>query len=473
MPGFTKTTACLAGLFILVTGFLFLTWNSVSRGPYIYDEADYLSAASRGVLANAFDTGSTPVVQLAKIAMDCRGAEGRAALSDWVRHSNDVSFYRHWHGPLAFYYLMMIDALNKTEFVHRVAILVFPLLTLVVTWFACWRLLPETMKFGGAVLTTALVAWNFVATRSSEVAPHQLYALTAITSVVLLTLAIQTGGRRYWYASVGFAALAILSLEIGFVLVLFLLLMAWIERKSLRTSLSMSAKSAGLYLAIVLVLWPAAILRLSILKPYFSLVYISVFRKPWGDMTLLGSWQLRLEHSPVQWFLLLPVLVLFFARRDLPVRRVALPFLLFGVLTLLVLARVANDTARYDLPYSQAFAFFTGLVLTAALYEFRPLVRSLAIAGTAAACFLTTWSAMQSTREIEPSPVPQVLEAVRRDGLASASILAPQDLVPVLHYYFPESRLRAYRDASPTLDDLGAAAYDAIIGPGNRVEKLR
>jgi len=78
---------------------------------------------------------------------------------------------------------------------------------------------------------------------------------------------------------------------------------------------------------------------------------------------------------------------------------------------------------------------------------------------------------MQSTREI-PSSVPRVLEAVRRDGLTSASILAPQNLVPVLHYYFPESRLRGYGDAAPTSDDLRAAAYDAIIEPDNRVEKL-
>ena len=472
MPAFTKRTASLAGLFILIAGFLFLTWNSVSHGPYIYDEADYLSAASRGVVANAFETGSTPVIRLIKIALDTRGSGGRASLSQWVRNSNDVSFYRHWHGPLGFYYLMLVGVAGQSEFIHRVSMLVFPLLTLVVTWFACWRLLPETMKFGGAALTTALVAWNFVATRSSEIAPHQLYAFAAIVSVVLLTLAIQTGGRRYWYASVTFAALAILTLEIGFVLVFFLLLMAWIERKSLRTSASMLAKSAALYLGIILVLWPAAILELSIVKAYMSLVYISIYRKPWGDMTLLGAWQLRIEHSPVQWFLFVPALVLFFAWRRLPVRRIALPFLLFGGLTLLVLARVANDTARYDLPYFQAFNFFTGLVLTAAIWNFKPLVRNLAIAGTAAACLFTTWTAMQSTREITPSPVPQVLEAVRRDGLASASILAPQDLVPVLHYYFPESRVRAYRDAAPTSDDLGAGSYDAIIEPGNRVEKL-
>jgi hypothetical protein len=472
MPGFTKRTAPLAGLVLLIAGFLFLVWNSVSHGPYIYDEADYLSAASRGVLANALETGSTPVIRLVKIALDSRGSGGRAALSNWVRNSNDVSFYRHWHGPLGFYYLMLVGVAGQSEFIHRVAMLVPPLLTLIVTWFACWRFLPETMRFGGAVLTTSLVAWNFVATRSSEIAPHQLYALAAIVSVVLLTLAIQTGARRYWYASVAFAALAILTLEIGFVLVFLLLIMAWIERKTLQTSASMLAKSAALYLGILLVLWPAGILELSIVKAYMSLVYISIYRKPWGDMTLLGAWQLRIAHSPVQWLLLVPALVLFFARRDLPVRRVALPFLLFGGLTLLVLARVANDTARYDLPYFQAFNFFTGLVLTAALYNFKPLVRNLAIAGTAAACLFTTYAAMQSTREIGPGPVPQVLEAVRRDGLSSASILAPQSLVPVLHYYFPESRLRAYRDAAPTPDDLGAAAYDAIIEPGNRIEKL-
>lgn len=473
MPGLTKRTASFAGLLILIAGFLFLTWNSVSPGPYIYDEADYLSAVSRGVAANALETGSTPVTQLVKTALDSRSSGGRASLSEWVRNSNDVSFYRHWHGPLIFYYLMLVGAVNQSEFAHRAAILAFPLLTLLVTWFGCRRILPDEMRRGGAALTSALVVWNFVAARSSEIAPHQLYVLLYLGSLVLLVTAIESGARRFWYASVALAALAFLALEMAFVLVFVLLLMAWIERKPLGTSFSMLARSAGLFLAIVLVFWPAAIFRLSFLKAYFSLAYIAFFRKPWGEMTLLESWQLRIEHSPVQWLLLLAALVAFFAKRSLPVRRAALPFLLFGGLTLLVLGRVASDTARYDLPYFQALNFFTGLVLTAVFYEFKPLVRNAAIAATAAACLFTTWLGMQSTREAAPSPVPQMLEAVRRDGLASASILAPQDVVPVLHYYFPESRLRAYRDAAPTPDDLGAAAYDAIIEPGDRVEKLR
>jgi hypothetical protein len=329
------------------------------------------------------------------------------------------------------------------------------------------------MKYGGAALTTALVDRNFAATRSSEIAPHQLYAFTAISSLVFLSLAILEQDRRSWYLSVAFAALGFLTLEIAFTLAFTLLIMAWIERRALGTNLAMLAKSAALFLGVVFVLWPASILRFSFLKAYFSLVYISLLRKPWGDTTLADSWLLRLEHSPVQWGLAALAILLFFLRPKLPVRRLALPFLLAGGVTLGVMARVANDTARYDLPYAQAFAFFTGLTLTAVLYDFKPLARYGAMAGVTAGCLATTWAAMQLTREIMPSPVTQMLEAVRRDGLCSASILAPQDLVPVLHYYFPGTQLRAYRDGAPTPDDLGAAVYDAIIRPDDRVEKTR
>jgi hypothetical protein len=351
--------------------------------------------------------------------------------------------------------------------------MLFPLLTLTVVWFGCLRIFPERMKYGGAALTTALVIWNFVAVRASEIAPHQLYVFTFLSSLVLLSLAILKEDRRSWYWAVAFAALSFLALEMAFALVLVLLIVAWLERRALRTSLAMLARSAALFVGIVFVLWPAAILRFSFLKAYFSLAYISLFRKPWGETTLADAWRLRLEHSPVQWGLTAIAIVLFFARPKLPLRRVALPFLLFGGVTLAVLARVANDSARYDLPYAQAFAFFTGLMLTAVLYDFKPFARYGAIAALAAGCLATTWVAMQSTREIAPSSVSQVLVAVRQDGLCSARILVPQDLVPVLHYYFPETRLRAYRDAAPTPDDLGAAVYDAIIQPGDRVEKLR
>jgi hypothetical protein len=455
----------------MAAGFLLLTWHSISLGPYIYDEADYLTAASRGVAANAFETGSVPVAKLVKIAVKRRRESG--SLSTWVRNSNDVSFYRHWHGPLFFYYLMLVDKVSGSEFGHRAAMMLFPLLTLGVVWFGGLRIFPERMKYGGAAITTALVIWNFAATRSSEIAPHQLYAFTAVTSLMLLSLAILKEDRRSWYLSVAFAALAFLTLEIAFTLAITLLIVAWIERRALGMNRAMLAKSVALFLGIVFVLWPASVLRFSFLKAYFSLAYISVLRKPWGDTTLADSWLMRLGHSPVQWGLTALAIILFFARPKLPVRRLALPFLLGGGVTLAVMARVANDTSRYDLPYAQAFAFFTGLVLTAVLYDFKPLARYGALAGIAAGCLATTWLAMQSTREIEPSPVTQVLEAVRQDGLCSARILAPQDLVPVLHYYFPETRLRAYREDEPTPEDLGAAVYDAVIQPGDQVVKLR
>src|SRR2546430_3158336 len=127
----------------LVALLLFLITRNVSPDPYVYDEADYMYAASLGYFANWTDTPTLPLPEFLRIGMG-RGRQtgGRQELSEFIRQSNDVLFYRHWHGPLYHFILIPVSRLGLNEHGVRSAMLVIPVLTLLAIYFGCLWLLP-------------------------------------------------------------------------------------------------------------------------------------------------------------------------------------------------------------------------------------------------------------------------------------------------------------------------------------------
>src|ERR1700734_4157935 len=80
---------------LLLALFLLLITRNVSSEPYVYDEADYMYAASLGFAANWSDTPSIPISDFVRAGLS-RGS--REALSEKIRSGHDVLFYRHFHG---------------------------------------------------------------------------------------------------------------------------------------------------------------------------------------------------------------------------------------------------------------------------------------------------------------------------------------------------------------------------------------
>src|ERR1700678_1938748 len=97
---------------LLLALFLLLVTRNVSREPYVYDEADYMYAASLGLVANWSDTPSMPIGDFVHAGLD---GDGRKALSERIRGGNDVLFYRHFHGPLFHYLLMTVSRIGLSE----------------------------------------------------------------------------------------------------------------------------------------------------------------------------------------------------------------------------------------------------------------------------------------------------------------------------------------------------------------------
>ena len=218
--------------------------------------------------------------------------------------------------------------------------------------------------------------------------------------------------------------------------------------------------SVVLFVAVVVFLHPASILKFAAGKSYLYYAYLAVGRKsPWGNATLLQTWTRRFSDSPVEWTMIAVALFLYLRRRNLPHRRQALPFLLFGALMLVTMLRVFTTYLRYVLPFLPALLVFAAFVFSGVLVTWRPVTR---IAGIAALCaallFNTNW--YLRTRPFRQNPGAwQLIAEIKEHNLGAKRLLVPHDDLPTLHYYFPRAELVAFQEGDPLPD----GHFDAVV----------
>ncbi len=133
---------------------------------------------------------------------------------------------------------------------------------------------------------------------------------------------------------------------------------------------------------------------------------------------------------------------------------------------LLTLLRMKTEGVRYLTPFLPALQVFAGFTLGGALAAWRSRSR---YAVVVALCALIAWNTARQVSahplSIDPRPA-ALLAAVRGQGLAEKDLLVPQVDVPVIHYYFPRTRLKGYLDENAVPAELAARSYDAVLYPG-------
>lgn len=464
-----KHAAILAAV---LAGFFWLARGTVMSGPFSYDEADYMYAASRGLLANAADSPTIPLLDLIETGLH-RGGDVSAwsGLSVMIRERDDMVFYRHWHGPLFIDWLHIAKPLASNERAMRALNFVFPIAAALLMYFGALICLPGAAGQIAAILAPVLFLWNFAVIGANELAPHELFGLCVVAALLLVTrlvLAAEDPARplqKYWYAALVTSALAFCTLEVSFALIATVLLCGHAVRDRLKPNLAFATKSAATFLAVVLIVWPAAIFKLSFVKAYLFMAYLAIFRKgAWGaDISVARTWWLRFVQSPVPWLLLACVIGVLIARRRAAWSPVLLPSAIYSVSMFLAILRVNTDLPRYILP------LYPGVVLLIAfagglwLSRFRPAMQYAAVTGICAAVFFTT---LPQLRALPRNPDPRnfaMIELVSQNHLATKRLLVPQIDVPTIHYYFPESHPRGYMDERTIPARLQTEAFDAVI----------
>ena len=456
-----KHAALLAVIFAVAA---LLVHNKIASAPWGYDEADYMFAASLGIGNNWHDSGTMPITQFISTGRR-QGSDprDRAALSKLARSSDDPIVYRHWHGPLYFYYLTAVSGLGLSEHGTRVFSFGFIALTALVMYFGSLRLLGGTEGQIAALLSSALFLWSPVTLQISELAPHMLFVLIYISLLLFLTAAATGAGALYYYAAVCCAALAFCTLEVAFVEILIVAGFAWRYRAKLGPHLIRN--SIGLFLATVVIVWPTAILKLSFAKAYLVMAYLAVFRKgAWGNVTFIETWIDRFETSPAEWCLLAIALLIFFAagRSRMPerARTGATIFLLFSGLMILANIKVYTDVTRYATVFFAALELFTGWMIACVLARIaKHRLRYGALTAVCAILIGNTYYGLSGFMTQEaPGPM-EMLRAIRENGVAEKTLVAPRGYLPIFHYYFPHMRIVGYDTESqiPALKDQGDA----------------
>src|SRR5258708_1747165 len=378
---------CLSAIILL---YCFLVKDSISRGPYTYDEADYMYAASLGPAAHYTDSPTLPITDFARTGLSRATKSGeRLALSRSIRDSNDIVFYRHWHGPLFFYPLLILNSFHLGEHSVRTVMLIVPILTALLVYFGSLWLIPGWPGAAAALLTSTLYLWSYVTVSATELAPHQLFVLCYMIALLLLAKMVVTGQRMYWFGAVVASALAFCVLEVAFVLILTLSVCCFHERRRLNANFSFIARSILLFLVTVLIVWPGAILKLSFLKAYAFMAYLAVYRNgPSGTVGLAETWWIRFSNSPVEWILIATAVVLFFRNRKSPTSIRAAAF--FGFTMVLYTLRVYSEAPRYALTFLPALEGFAGLTLAGAIASLPASIRVPVILAMCAALFFNT-----------------------------------------------------------------------------------
>jgi hypothetical protein len=409
----------------------------VAPDPYVYDEADYMYAASLGFRANYTDTPTLPISDFLRTGLGRgRDASQLQSVSGQIRASGDVVFYRHWHGPLFLYLLIPVSRLGLNEQLTRSSMLAIPALTLTAMYFGCVWLIPGIQGMFAAILGGVLFLSSGAVIGSTELAPHQLFALISVCFLVLLLKFEATGNRGYWYAAVAAAAFAFCTLEVAFVLILTLLIAP--RRGAI-------AKSLIIFIATVLIVWPGAIYKLSFVKGYMFMAYLAIFRKsPWGQQGFFDTWKARILDSPLEWMVILISLVIYFRNRNRPASLI----LIYAALMMLATARILSSTARYSLLFMPALDIFAALTLVPYLAALpRRAIHATAVlfCGLLA---LSEYRLLAGSRNPDPRP-PSILRYIQAHGLEDKALLIPQKDLPMIHYYFPRTHLRGYYGAAP------------------------
>ena len=139
--------------------FLFSIKDLVSSSRYGYDEADYMFAASMGLEANYLDEGVIPLGVFLRKGLEAGRVEAkRIQLSEFIRSSEDISFYRHYHGPLYFYWLIMVQKLGgRTEYEVRWGSLLLLLISSMIGYLISGLLLESESKVPAFILSLSIM----------------------------------------------------------------------------------------------------------------------------------------------------------------------------------------------------------------------------------------------------------------------------------------------------------------------------
>jgi Dolichyl-phosphate-mannose-protein mannosyltransferase len=282
----------------------------VPESRYGYDEADYMYAASQGLYANYVDKSTIPLAQFLKIGSS-KGfqAENRTSLSEFIRASGDIAFYRHHHGPLSFYALILWRYfVNNDEYSLRLISLVFSIATIATVYIGCFFLLQEKARLPALLASIMLLCSYASIATATAISTHGAYVLVATISLFFMAKLLQTNDLLYGYCAIISIAFAFTATEYAPLLVVTLIGCLVLHRKELFRGWSLAKYytalgiAAALFFGTILLVWPGAWLKLTLIKNYLFNAYLALARQgEFGTQSFVQVWWQRVVNSPLEY----------------------------------------------------------------------------------------------------------------------------------------------------------------------------
>ncbi len=457
--------AALAGLTAIVCAAFART---TSAAPFAYDEADYMYAGTRGFAANYLDRGSLAMTAYFEKGLALLHDQSqRQSLSRFVRSSEDLDFYRHYHGPMYAYWIAGWQALGvRTEAAYRSTGLVLHALAAMIIFFMFLRVFPE-LPVQAAFVAGAIFVMNRTAlVAATEITQHVAFAFLACCTLFAAAEFLRSGRAAYWYAAAALMAASFAAVEIASVLIASLIvtivLLQW--SRGFKKVLGLLARGAGCFLATLAILWPPGVFKLNALKWYMYLAYIAVARKTFRPIGPWDLWGFKLRSYPLEFVLLFAAMVAgaLWLWRTGSFRRVA-PFLLYAVAFFCVTLVITAPYTYYHASLTMSLAVVTGVLFGEIWNRVNSMIRAVAlvaVVGSLAALDLGFYQETVRDRAEKPSGTADVL-AFLSSHPPQGPLFVPIVMVPPLHYYRPEDPAIGY-DENGTGEALSsqAAALD-------------
>jgi len=429
--------------------FLFFFRSVPSPQPYLYDESDYMTAGDRGIVANFLERPSVSLLGFLHIGQNYSSLGKRSNLSELIRGSRDITFYRHFHGPMYFYWIALVSPLvAHAEYPMRFSGFFFHILTFFAIAIGVFQLT-------GFRLAALVAGFLYLFGQSSigtavMISSHIPYVFFTTVTLLLFAGYLSTGQSRLWYLAVAAFTGAFCSIDYAILLPVTFGVCLFAFRRERMVSRSVLLRSVLLFLGLLLILWPIGVLELSALKGYFYIAYLAMQRKgSYGDYGPLTIWWQRYSAAPVEYSLDLIALAGTLALWRHPVvrkyRPVLLPCLIYAFLMLLTTLKNTSLNPTYVSSILPPLAIVTGVAFAAVAERITvPVHTALAAVLLIATVVGGSQVLARSAPDGSVNSDAMTIAALRRSGLIESTVLVPYEILPTLSYYFPRMHLHSF-----------------------------
>lgn len=490
MPGLLKgNVGFLSGAVAMLTLVFYLIYkSSIPNTCFDIDEADYMYSLEKGFAAHYLDKNAISFISFVKLGIS-KGFKNdkKTELSRTIRSADDINLYRHFHGPLYFYYMMIGEKIvGKDERAVRAFTMLLQLLCSIVMVVCCVILLGRQYGRVPLFLTSFMVLLSpTLFFTVSLVSPHGLYTVWCLLSLTLMVKAVDSKKEAYFYLSAGVVAAAFLTTAYAILLLLCwgtsVVVLYWADRNAIRNLRKFLINALIIYAAVIFALWPAAFLKLSLIKTYILLAYWALIRAHLHvSQPLWPFWWNRISASPVEYGIIaagsILTIYLIVKRKRLPL----IPLLAYLILIFLMEVRHVAWVPTYVSSLIAVGLFTAGIALSEVLKNKKiTLVSTLLLLSLF--IFLHLYFYYLPHLQMKASIIRTEVVAFLKKEMPE-KVLVSRPILSMIHYYFRDMKADSYTaemvSKSEEMADIkrslaNATDYNGIIYFGSSMSEIQ